>query len=60
MLVMFASLRVESNMEASDMQVLCKFPDIFHEDVCDLPSECEVEFAIDLVPCTIPVSMVPY
>ncbi|XP_058742694.1 uncharacterized protein LOC131615239 [Vicia villosa] len=30
------------------------------EDICDLPPECEVEIAIDLVPGTSSVSMAPY
>lgn len=56
-LVIFASLRVEGDVVASDMSVGCEFPDVFPEDICVLPLECEVEFAIDLVPATRPVSM---
>lgn len=59
-LVMFASLRVESDVVASDIPMVCEFPDVFPEDICDLPPEQEVEFAIDLIPGTRPVSMAPY
>ncbi|XP_050920002.1 uncharacterized protein LOC127137594 [Lathyrus oleraceus] len=59
-LVMFASLRVESDVVASDMHVVCEFPGVFPEDICDLPTEREVEFTIDLVLPTRPVSMTPY
>lgn len=59
-LMMFESLRVEKDMTASDMPVVCEFLDVFFEDICDLPLEREVEFAIDLVPYIIPVSMAPY
>lgn len=51
-LVMFAYLRVESDVVASDMPVVCEFPDVFLEDIDDLPPKREVEFAIDLVPST--------
>ncbi|XP_050908109.1 uncharacterized mitochondrial protein AtMg00860-like [Lathyrus oleraceus] len=47
-LVMFASLRVENDWAASDMSVVCKFPDVFPEDICDLHSKREIKFAIDL------------
>lgn len=33
---------------------------MFPEDICDFPPECNVEFTIDLVPGTSPVSMAPY
>lgn len=49
---MFASLRVESNVVASVMFMVCEFLDVFVEDIRDLPPEREVEFALDLVPNT--------
>lgn len=39
MLVMFASLRVEYDVAASDVSVVCEFPDMFPRDICDLPQE---------------------
>lgn len=60
MLVMFTSLRVECDVVASDMLVMCEFPYVFPEDICDLPSKREVEFSIDLVPGTRPTLMAPY
>ena len=36
------------------------FPDVFPEEVNELPPEREVEFSIDLVPGTRPISMAPY
>ncbi|MCI32734.1 RNA-directed DNA polymerase (Reverse transcriptase), partial [Trifolium medium] len=35
-------------------------PDVFPGDVSDVPPEREVEFTIDLVPGTSPISMAPY
>ncbi|XP_050918518.1 uncharacterized protein LOC127135938 [Lathyrus oleraceus] len=55
-LVIFASLRIESNILASVMPMVCEFPDVFPEDICDMPPEQELEFAIDLVPGTRPMS----
>lgn len=59
-LVIFASLRIESNIMASVMLMVCEFPDIFLEDICDMPPERELEFAIDLVPGTRPMSLALY
>lgn len=58
--VMFASLRVENDVAASDMLVVCEFIDVFPEDTCDLPPKHEVKFAIDLVPGTRHMLMAPY
>ena len=37
-----------------------EFPEVFPDEIPDVPPEREVEFAIDLVPGTKPVSMAPY
>ena len=42
------------------LQVVCNFPDVFRDEILDVPPEREVEFSIDLVPGTKPVSMAPY
>ena len=39
---------------------LCDFPKVFPNDILDVPPEREVEFSIDLVPGTKPISMAPY
>lgn len=36
-LVMFASLGVESDVMASNMPMVCEFLDVFSEDIYDLP-----------------------
>ena len=41
-------------------QVVCKFPEVFPDEIPDVPPEREVEFSIDLVLGTKPVSMAPY
>ncbi|GKV00524.1 hypothetical protein SLEP1_g13198 [Rubroshorea leprosula] len=49
---------VTSRLE--DIPVVREFPDVFLEDLPGLPPDREVEFAIDLVPGTGPVSKAPY
>ena len=40
--------------------MVCEFPEVFPDEIPDVPPEREVEFDIDLVHGTIPVSMAPY
>ena len=37
-----------------------EFPDVFPEDLLGLPPDREVEFSIDLIPSTAPISKAPY
>ncbi|MCI55220.1 cellular nucleic acid-binding protein, partial [Trifolium medium] len=57
---MFASLMMEEKSEIDALPVVCEFADVFSEDISDLPPEREVEFSIDVVPSTSPISMAPY
>ncbi|MCI47123.1 cellular nucleic acid-binding protein, partial [Trifolium medium] len=57
---MFASLKLQGGVKMEELPVVCEFPDVFPEDVSDVPPEREVEFTIDLVPGTSPISMAPY
>nr|XP_027062987.1 uncharacterized protein LOC113689412 [Coffea arabica] len=43
-----------------DMPVISEFPDVFPEELKSLPPEREVEFKVDLVPRTTPISKTPY
>lgn len=47
-------------MAAKDILVVCEFTVVFHEDICDLTQEFEVEISIDLLPGTRPVIVDPY
>jgi hypothetical protein len=60
MFMMFASLMIEGKSDVSQLLVVCEFPDVFPEDVSDLPLEREVEFSIEVMPGTNPVFMAPY
>src|SRR4030067_2895271 len=58
--LMFASLKVDKEKGSSELPVVNEFLDGFPDEVADLPPEREVDFSIDLVPGTSPVSMAPY
>jgi len=56
----FTHLEVERGEATSVIPVVQDFGDVFPEEVPRLPPNREVEFSIDLVPGTSPVSMAPY
>ena len=43
-----------------DIPVVCEFPDVFPNDLPGLPPDRDVEFKIELIPCTAPISRRPY
>ena len=58
-------LAVVRNVEAEtgavkNVPVVCEFPDVFPEELPRLPPEREIEFYINVVPGTDPISMPPY
>jgi hypothetical protein len=46
--------------EIPDIPVVCEFPDVFPEDLPELPPERDIEFVIELKPGTTPVSRRSY
>ena len=42
------------------MSVACEFPDVFPEDLPGVPPKREIDFGIDLLPDTQPISIPPY
>ncbi|GAU46351.1 hypothetical protein TSUD_180840 [Trifolium subterraneum] len=58
--MVFGSLNLEGGIKLEELPVVSEFSDVFPEDISDLPPEREVEFGIDLVPGTSPISMAPY
>ena len=49
---------VEAKLENTPM--VSEFPNVFLEELPGLPPEREIEFCIDLVPGTQPISISPY
>lgn len=58
--MMLFSMSVGETPSVENFLVVCEFPEVFPEDVLGLPPGREVDFAIDLVPSTGPISMSPY
>ncbi|WVZ89365.1 hypothetical protein U9M48_035783 [Paspalum notatum var. saurae] len=57
---------LEATVNTTELQkikkipVVCEFPDVFPEELPGLPPDRDVEFKIDLVPETAPISRRPY
>jgi len=47
-------------LELEAIMVVCEFPDVFPEELPGMPPDREVEFVIELLPGTAPVSKRPY
>ncbi|XP_073064098.1 uncharacterized protein [Primulina eburnea] len=53
-------VNTEMTMKLNEIEVVWDFPDVFADDVPGLPPDREVEFVIDVVPGTAPISKAPY
>ena len=42
-----------------DIRVVCEYSDVFPDDLSGMPSECDIEFIIDLLPGTTPTAKRP-
>ena len=51
---------VDASLDLVSIPVVYEFPDVFPEDLPGLPLDREVEFSIELEPCTAPISQRPY
>ncbi|XP_050890569.1 uncharacterized protein LOC127095973 [Lathyrus oleraceus] len=58
--MLLTTLDIREKRTIEELPIVCEFAEVFPEDISDLPSEREVEFSIDLIPGTSPVSMTPY
>ncbi|GAV60209.1 RVP_2 domain-containing protein, partial [Cephalotus follicularis] len=52
--------RKEKGLSLEEILVVCEFPDVFPDDLGSLPPRRSMEFVIDLVPRTAPISKSPY
>jgi hypothetical protein len=43
-----------------DIPILKEYPDVFLEKLLGLPPRQEMEFSIDVLPGTVPISQAPY
>ena len=51
---------VDGKLVGSNIRVVRDFPDVFPEELPGMPPDREVEFVIDLLPGTAPISKRPY
>ena len=51
---------VKARPSVSDIPIVSHFPDVFPEELPELPPHREIEFAIDIVPGATPASITPY
>ena len=51
---------LEEESKPENIPVVCDFLDVFPEDLPGLPPDREIEFVIDLIPGTAPISKSPY
>jgi hypothetical protein len=54
------TLNAQVKPELEAIPVLCEFPDVFPEELPGMPPDWEVEFVIELLPGTAPISKRPY
>ena len=52
--------RRQEGTRLEDIPIVKEFPDVFPDDISGLPPDREVEFTIDLIPGTEPISIPPY
>jgi len=57
---LMAFLSIENQAVIEKLQVVCEFPEVFPDEIPDVPPEREVEFSIDLIPGMKPISMAHY
>jgi hypothetical protein len=50
----------KKELKVEDIETVCDFPDVFPDKLPGLPPDREVEFAIDVVPGSAPISIAPY
>src|ERR1044072_6366264 len=55
--MLYSAIETEGKARSDGLPVVNEFPEVFPKDVSELPPAREVEFTIDLIPGTSPVSM---
>jgi hypothetical protein len=59
-LVATPSVHHTTAQDLEDIPVACEFSDVFPEDLSGMPPDRDVEFVIELQPCTAPISRWSY
>ncbi|XP_075486328.1 uncharacterized protein LOC142525931 [Primulina tabacum] len=59
-LAMVSKVQEEVELKIEDIPIVCEFPDVFPEELPGTIPDREVEFEINLIPGTTPISKAPY
>ncbi|KAL5540697.1 hypothetical protein UlMin_043349 [Ulmus minor] len=59
-LVNMLDTTMKSTTQPEDVPIVKEFPDVFPDDLPGIPPDREIEFKIDLLPGTAPISKAPY
>jgi hypothetical protein len=58
--IRLAAFLVDEKLVGGNIRAVRDFPDVFPEELPGMPPDREVEFAIDILPGTAPISIRPY
>ena len=58
--ITFVTTSMGGKAKLFEILVVCEFPDVFLDDLPSLLPQWEIDFAVDLVPVTQPISKAPY
>ena len=58
--MVFVVDRRQEGTRLEDILIVKEFPDVFPDDISGLPSDRAIEFVIELIPRTEPISIPPY
>ncbi|XP_057755941.1 uncharacterized protein LOC130975129 [Arachis stenosperma] len=58
--ILLAASSNDSELSLERIRVVKEFPDVFLDDILEFPPQREIEFSIELVPRTGPISIAPY
>jgi len=58
--LLLSSMESKKEVNLKNIAVVQNFPEVFPDDIPGLPPNREIEFSIDLIPGTGPISMAPY
>lgn len=58
--MLLSSLEVKEEFDLTEVSIVKEFPEVFLDDDPGLSLEREIEFSVDLLPGTGPISIVPY
>jgi hypothetical protein len=56
----YSCVYATTNIKLENISIVCEYPDVFLDDLPRMPPDWDIEFIIELQPCTAPISKRPY